>query len=163
VEDTKYYGVYRAVVTASKDPKGLNRLKVQVPQIMGDVQTDWVWNIEGVSYDSEVPEVGQGVWVMFVAGDVDQPIWIGTAGKTKKQRWHTYLKTMPPATYPDSIKTRKSSRNQTQFDLIQTIITMAQKIETLEEDVDVLQSEMDTAQANISNLQNRVSALESNP
>lgn len=163
MEETRYYGIYRAVVMSAKDPQGLNRLKIKVPQVLGDVQTDWVWNIEGVSYEYEMPDVGQGVWAMFIAGDVDQPVWVGTAGKPLKKNWQTYLKTMPKATYPNSIKTTKSARGLTQFDLIETIITMAQKIKTLEDEVDVLQSQMTTAQNNISNLQGRVSALESNP
>lgn len=72
-------GIYRGVVT-DKDTTSLNRLKVSVPLITG---LGSVWAMPCYSEPGAVPEdirVGDGVWVMFEAGDRAFPVWVGFYG-----------------------------------------------------------------------------------
>lgn len=76
------YGVYRALVTQTADPEGLGRIRAQVPQVLGNQETDWAWpsqpNIAGiVGLDP-----GDPVWIMFEGGDIAHPVWVGTWGRT---------------------------------------------------------------------------------
>lgn len=73
-----YGGVYRGLVTNTADPEALGRLKAQVPQLLGQEETDWAWpsqpNIGGV-----VPLIpGDPVWIIFEGGNTHHPVWLGT-------------------------------------------------------------------------------------
>lgn len=77
----RHYGKYRGTVTDNQDPRNQGRVKVQVPEILGTVDSGWA--LPCASYASDqggayaVPPVGAGVWVEFEAGDVSRPIWVG--------------------------------------------------------------------------------------
>jgi hypothetical protein len=71
------YGVYRGVVIDNVDPEGLSRLRVQVPQLLGTVPTDWAWPSLPIAVGVSVPAVNDPVWVMFEAGDINRPVWVG--------------------------------------------------------------------------------------
>jgi hypothetical protein len=45
--DKRFYGIYRGVVVDSNDPDNQGRLRVQVPQILGQAVTNWAWEIVG--------------------------------------------------------------------------------------------------------------------
>lgn len=73
-----YGGLYRGLVTNTADPEGLGRLKAQVPQLLGQEETDWAWpaqpNIGGIT-----PLVaGDPVWIIFEGGNTHHPVWLGT-------------------------------------------------------------------------------------
>jgi hypothetical protein len=53
--DKRFYGIYRGVVTDSNDPENLNRIKMQVPQILGKATTSWSWPIVGVPVHNKTP------------------------------------------------------------------------------------------------------------
>jgi hypothetical protein len=72
----RLYGVYRAVVKDNKDPKNLRRLLVQ-SQATGVEVTDWVWPIQATA---KPPAIGQGVYIAYLGGDPEFPLWIGTFG-----------------------------------------------------------------------------------
>lgn len=74
-----YNGIYRGVVIDNKDPQGLRRLRVSVPQTTGKQVTNW---IDPVHATAKPPEIGQGVFVEYLDGDVDWPVWLGSFGKT---------------------------------------------------------------------------------
>ena len=138
-EDKRFYGIYEGVCVDNEDPDNLNKIKLQVPQILGTEITDWAkpclpvtsngnhpdhishtaaqvaallstssagtpahtHTIIGTSgsldhphvdstdtldtnttspqhtYHRTVPNVGQKVWVMFIAGDPNFPVWMG--------------------------------------------------------------------------------------
>ena len=148
-EDKRFYGLYEAVCVDNQDPDTLNKIKVQVPQILGEEITDWAKPCLPVTsngnhpdhvnhlasevaallttsstsasdpqggsitipaltvvakagagtlshphatstdtldtntaspqhtYHRTVPNIGQKVWVMFIAGDPNFPVWMG--------------------------------------------------------------------------------------
>lgn len=68
--------LYRGRVVENTDPKSLMRVQVQVPSVLGD-QEVWAMPCTPIG-SSEVPAVGQNVWVTFENGDAAHPIWMGT-------------------------------------------------------------------------------------
>ena len=40
--DKRFFGIYRGVIVNNNDPLGLNRVKVQVPQVTGTAVTNWI-------------------------------------------------------------------------------------------------------------------------
>jgi uncharacterized protein involved in type VI secretion and phage assembly len=77
----QFYGKYRGVVTNNIDLNGLGRLKMKVPDVLGDLESGWA--LPCVPYAGEnvglflLPPVGASVWVEFEHGDSDSPIWTG--------------------------------------------------------------------------------------
>lgn len=75
-----YFGKYRGTVSDNADPGKLARLKVQVPAVLGTLET---WAMPCVPYAGPsvgmhmLPPVGAGVWVEFEGGDVSYPVWVG--------------------------------------------------------------------------------------
>lgn len=77
---TRHFGKYRGTVTDNADPAQKGRVKVQVPAILGTLET---WAMPCVPYAGDgvgfyaIPEAGTGVWVEFEGGDPSFPIWSG--------------------------------------------------------------------------------------
>lgn len=78
--NTRFYGIYRGVVAATDDPLSRGRIKLQVPQILATVTTEWAWPVVAPGTTLASPTVGQGVWVMFEGGDPHYPVWVGLFG-----------------------------------------------------------------------------------
>lgn len=74
----RLYGVYRAVVVDNKDSTNLRRVKVQ-SQATGAEVTDWVWPVYATA---KPPAIGQGVYILYLGGDPEFPVWIGTFGNS---------------------------------------------------------------------------------
>lgn len=76
-----FYGKYRATVTDNDDPDQSGRLKVQVPALFDDDETDWAMPCVPYAPANHgffvLPEKGDTVWVEFEAGDPSKPIWTG--------------------------------------------------------------------------------------
>lgn len=71
-------GIYRGKVVDNADPEDLMRCRVVVPQVLGsETVSDWAWPCVDVG-STEVPEIGAPIWIMFIGGDVDHPVWVGT-------------------------------------------------------------------------------------
>ncbi len=76
-----FYGKYRATVTDNNDPDQSGRIRVSVPALFDDSETDWA--VPCVPYAPAghgffvIPEKGDSVWVEFEAGDPSRPIWTG--------------------------------------------------------------------------------------
>jgi hypothetical protein len=78
---TRHFGKYRGLVTDISDPENLCRIKAQVPAIFGEQSTPWAMPALPFAGSQHglvlLPEVGDGVWIEFEAGDVSCPIWSG--------------------------------------------------------------------------------------
>lgn len=80
--EKKLNGLYRAVVHSNKDPKKLRRLKLKVTTT-GEEITNWVWPVLSTS---RLPAIGTGVYVAYVGGDPEYPVWIGEFGNSTEIR-----------------------------------------------------------------------------
>jgi phage baseplate assembly protein gpV len=148
-----YFGVYRGLVVDNKDPQGHRRVTVKVPQLTGDFVSDWAWPQENGFAKVQVPDIGEGVWVMFEGGNSSYPIWTGTFGKpTKDKRVNT--KVLRDTTSLSGIEnthiiTERTANGTTEVDLVATLLVMAAKIKSLETRVTTLEGQMAT-KANVS-------------
>ncbi len=81
--DEKRFGKSRGIVTDNKDPQKRGRLKLRIPSVLANQDTDWA--LPCLPYGGAdqqgmfmVPEVDAQVWVEFEEGDIHRPIWVGT-------------------------------------------------------------------------------------
>jgi len=80
----RFHGKYLGIVVDNDDPKGLARLRVNVPEVFGDEPTGWCLPCSpyvgsGVGL-AAVPPVGSLLFVEWPAGDTSRvPIWSGGA------------------------------------------------------------------------------------
>jgi hypothetical protein len=147
-----FSGVYRATVVNNRDPKKQRRLQVELTTSVGHF-TDWVWPIEPANISTEVPEIGQGVWVHFQAGDHEYPTWSGSFGKHKGKSKRLYVKALPDSvsisTLTAYVKTVKQVDGTTEIDLMSTLIAMANALKDHETRIASLESQI-TQKANTS-------------
>lgn len=77
----RYFGKYRGLVRDVDDTEGLGRIVVQVPEVYGDADSPWALPCVPFAGSGHgwvcLPEVGDGVWIEFEAGDPSRPIWVG--------------------------------------------------------------------------------------
>jgi Type VI secretion system/phage-baseplate injector OB domain len=145
----RHYGVYRGVVKDNKDPQKQRRLKISVPQTTGTEVTEWAWPVEPSSIHTDLPVVGQGVWISYIGGDPDYPIWMGAFGKNQGKNKQIFIKPLSntvslnglTSTY---IKTNAMSDGTTELDLIDTIMLMANKLKNHETRIASLESQLTT-------------------
>ncbi len=82
----RYFGKYRGLVSAvedvkSPDTQNLGRIKAKVPEVYGNMVSPWA--LPAVPFAGKnhglvvLPEVGDGVWIEFEAGDISRPVWSG--------------------------------------------------------------------------------------
>ena len=81
--EAKRYGKYRGSVTNNQDPEKRGRIRLRIPSVLGDQETDWALPCSpfgGVAAYGffAVPEVDAQVWVEFEEGDLEFPVWVGT-------------------------------------------------------------------------------------
>ena len=109
--DKRFYGLYEGVCTNNEDPDNLYKIKLKVPQVLGDSETAWASACLPVTDNSthtahtevltsstpstgtshthtvtlnlehsahvKIPNINQKVWVMFIGGDPNFPVWMG--------------------------------------------------------------------------------------
>ena len=79
-DSSKRYGKYLGIVKNTADPLRRGRLKVQVPQVLGETE---IWALPCVPYAGKdvgflfLPKKETSVWIEFEAGDPSHPIWTG--------------------------------------------------------------------------------------
>jgi uncharacterized protein involved in type VI secretion and phage assembly len=77
----KHFGKYRATVLDNTDPEQLGRIRVEVPDVLGNTPSGWAMPcvpLAGAQSGTYlVPQVGSAVWVEFEGGDPDRPVWTG--------------------------------------------------------------------------------------
>lgn len=81
--DQKRYGKYRGFVTNNKDPQKSGRVKLRIPSVLGDQESDWALPclpFGGLADQGffVIPQLDAQVWVEFEEGDPQRPIWTGT-------------------------------------------------------------------------------------
>jgi uncharacterized protein involved in type VI secretion and phage assembly len=78
---SRYYGKYRGVVSNVEDPENMGRITALVPEVLHETPSPWALPASPFSGASHglvlIPEVGDGVWIEFEAGDLSRPIWTG--------------------------------------------------------------------------------------
>lgn len=80
-KEHRFYAKYRGSVVDNVDPNKLGRVQVQVPYVLGPLNTLWAMPSEpyagkGVGFFA-IPPVGAELWVEFENGDPTLPIWAG--------------------------------------------------------------------------------------
>jgi hypothetical protein len=77
----RYFGKYRGLVHEVPEDEHLGRIVARVPSVYGDGTSPRAWPavpFAGQDHGFVVlPEVGDGVWIEFEAGDPSKPIWTG--------------------------------------------------------------------------------------
>jgi hypothetical protein len=80
--DPRYYGLVTAQVVNNEDARGLGRVRVTVPGLIAAPGSAWalpMGNLGGGSAQRGqffVPKVGATVYVWFLDGDVDKPVYL---------------------------------------------------------------------------------------
>ena len=88
-DESKIYGVVVGIVTNNKDPDGLARVKVKIPRISGEDESNWARIVSFMAGKERgaffLPEVDDEVLVAFEYGDINNPYIIGSLwnGKDK--------------------------------------------------------------------------------
>lgn len=80
--ENKYYGLYQGVVTNIQDPEKRGRIKVKCPDVLGGTtESAWCDPMIPVAYDNGgdfcIPAKDETVWLQFIAGDANRPVWLG--------------------------------------------------------------------------------------
>jgi uncharacterized protein involved in type VI secretion and phage assembly len=76
-----YFGKYRGLVKNVDDPLKIGRVTASVPEVYGEEECPWA--LPAVPFAGKnhglvlIPEVNDGVWIEFEAGDISRPIWTG--------------------------------------------------------------------------------------
>jgi hypothetical protein len=83
----QFWGKYRARVSDNGDPYKLGRLKLKIPDVLGDKESGWALPSFPLAAAGLTPGSGVGlflvppadawVWAEFEHGDPDKPIWTG--------------------------------------------------------------------------------------
>jgi uncharacterized protein involved in type VI secretion and phage assembly len=77
----RHFGKYRGLVRDVDDPENLGRIVAQVPEVYGDMISPWALPAVPFAGDAHglvvLPEVDDGVWIEFEAGDISRPVWSG--------------------------------------------------------------------------------------
>ena len=85
-EQTKYLRHYIGRVTDVQDPLGRGRVLVHVPDLGWNTDAAGAWCWPRAMHGMDVPAVGEWVEVYFVAGDPDQPVYLGQAAEIQEQK-----------------------------------------------------------------------------
>lgn len=77
----KYYGIYQGFVTSIQDPEKRGRIKCTCPEVLDTSESGWCEpcfpNARDSGGDFYLPPLEEGVWIMFIDGDVDRPVYLG--------------------------------------------------------------------------------------
>jgi uncharacterized protein involved in type VI secretion and phage assembly len=77
----RHLGRYRAEVVDVDDPRSTGRVRLRVPELLGDVESGWALPTFAATGDGSgifaIPPVGALVWVEFEGGDTSRPVWVG--------------------------------------------------------------------------------------
>ncbi|HYY42592.1 MAG TPA: phage baseplate assembly protein V, partial [Pyrinomonadaceae bacterium] len=78
---SRFFGKYRGVVLNVDDPEQMGRIQARVPEVLQEASSAWA--VPCVPFAGAghglvlLPELGDGVWIEFEAGDIARPVWTG--------------------------------------------------------------------------------------
>ena len=97
-----FEGIYPGRVENNIDPLNMARIMVSVADVGGNAPLTWAMPCLPVSGRGmgmfTVPPVGSAVWVMFVRGDSDYPVWLCRVGRLVMQCRHCRAGCLLPST-----------------------------------------------------------------
>jgi len=76
MNNKKYFGKYRGIVTVNIDPEMRGRIRAIVPSVLGENESSWAEACAPFGFFA-LPTINAGVWVEFEEGDPQKPIWSG--------------------------------------------------------------------------------------
>lgn len=80
-DQAKLMGVMVGIVTNNQDPDGLGRVKVKIPRLSGDDESNWARIVTFMAGKERgaffLPEVDDEVLVAFECGDINMPYIVG--------------------------------------------------------------------------------------
>lgn len=145
-DNLKSLGFFRGVVQNNKDPLNQRRLQVLVPQSTGAEVTDWVWPVEPHGIHTSPPKVGQGVWVSYISGDSEYPVWIGSFGKHQEASKPYLISPLMNSVSLSGLTPYlivESEPDGTQVvNLTKTLLAMAKALQNHEQRIQALESQM---------------------
>ncbi len=76
-----FYGKFRGLVTDSRDPLFLGRIRAKVQDVLGPNESGWAMPSSPYAGDGVglflLPPTNASVWIEFEHGDPEYPIWSG--------------------------------------------------------------------------------------
>lgn len=116
-----YFGMYQGVVCNIKDPEKRGRIKVTCPKVLGEkIESAWCDPCIPVSYDGGgdicIPKIDETVWVMFIEGNPNKPVYMGS--------WWSKEKTPFGSEYKDIDTTRIIEYNTTKVTMKENLLLM---------------------------------------
>ena len=130
----RLYGVYRATVVNNRDPLSQRRLQLRI-QTSPDAVSAWIAPFDNNNITAEVPSIGQGVWVQFLNGDPESPVWLGHFGKNKGNNKRLYVKPLDNSVNISAVanymKTKQQADGTTDIDLMNTLLSLSTGVQTL--------------------------------
>jgi len=125
--DGRLYGVAIAVVTNNRDPDGLGRVKVKLPWIADQAETDWARVVSPMAGKGRglyfLPEVDDEVLVAFEHGNPDTPYVLGALWNAKDK---------PPESNADGKNNLRAIRSRSGHVIRLTDTDQAGKIEIID-------------------------------
>jgi len=80
-EPDRYRGKYQGTVVSTTDPESRGRIQAQVPGVYADTTSTWALPCfpfagQGMGFYA-LPAIGAGVFIEFLDGDLNHPVWSG--------------------------------------------------------------------------------------
>jgi hypothetical protein len=88
--DKRFWGKYKGTVVQNADPEFRGRIMCEVPTVLGLTPSSWCEACVPLSGSTApmgvyvVPQIGSAVWVEFLGGDPQKPIWAGCRWDAKR-------------------------------------------------------------------------------
>lgn len=94
------FGIYQGFVKNINDDEKRGRIQCICPEVLGEALSAWCEPCVPVAFDNGgdicIPPVDEAVWIMFINGDIDRPVWLGG--------WWSKDKTPFGASYPQNAR-----------------------------------------------------------
>jgi hypothetical protein len=128
----RFHGLYRGVVKSTSDPQGQRRIQVSVPQVTASEVTDWAYPVEPAGIHMDLPVIGQGVWISYIGGDPEHPIWHGAFGKNQGKNKQVNIKalnnTVTTTGYTNVLSIENMPDGTQELDLTGSVVNLAKGV-----------------------------------